>query len=188
MIISLFQSNDRIIWIYYFPLIYNKLVLSFLRKYNNKSNYRHGGRNMGGFDEYYEKAFVIEVKDSLYYKGLCYSKGIGVERDIQEAKKYDESFKYFGEAFSDIYIEAENGDAVSQKMISCYFLFGDRGVGKDIKKAKKWLILSAANGDLESQLILADSYKYGKIFEKDIDKSIYWFEKATKQGYSEAEV
>lgn len=169
---------------------------------------------MGGFDEYYEKAFVIEVKDSLYYKGLCYSKGIGVERDIQEAKKcyldginkkiskcyygigiiylkeekYDESFKYFGEAFSDIYIEAENGDAVSQKMISCYFLFGDRGVGKDIKKAKKWLILSAANGDLESQLILADSYKCGKIFEKDIDKSIYWFEKATKQGYSEAEV
>ncbi len=46
----------------------------------------------------------------------------------------------------------------------------------------KFLIKNAENGNLESQLELANMYLEGVKIERDLKKSRYWFEKAAEQG------
>ena len=154
--------------------------------------------------------FKMEQKmDSFYYKGLehlkddisivesFYQKGIleGSAKcmyglAILFLKNYSSSDnranELFNKAFPLLLDEAKNNDAVSQRMVSCYYLMGNRGVERNIDKAKQWLIKSAENGDVDAQINLADSYKKGDFFEKDMGKTIEWYKKAAEAGSTKA--
>ncbi len=67
-------------------------------------------------------------------------------------------------------------------MLSCYYLFGDRGVGKDADSAINWLMASAKNGDLIAQQNLAHCYETGTILKKDVNLAIFWYNESAKQG------
>ena len=164
-------------------------------------------------NQYYAKAFGNNdyTAESLFYQGICYSYGYGVERDLEKALdayrrgadlgcskcKYGlavllekkggvdgatEAHSLFVEAFPSLHEEATNGEPESQRMISCYYLFGNRGIPKDIDKARKWLEESANRGCIEAQLNLAHCYEKGFGYEKDLNSAKKWYASAWKQG------
>lgn len=154
--------------------------------------------------------------DSEYYKGVCYSFGYHVKADqkkakeayIEGVKKENAKCKYglavllmksscineqkearqlFYDAFENLKNQAIAEDAISQRMVSCYYLFGDRGVEKNLHEAKKWLVKAAENADMEAQMNLAHCYEVGMAFEKNNKLAIEWYTKAAVQGNKKAE-
>lgn len=164
--------------------------------------------------EIYKRAFEIdeEKSDMYYYRGVCYSFGYhNVKVDIEKAKeayeygilkgnakckyglamiflkeKQSDSLLLLKSAFDDLLSEAKADDAVSQRMVSCYYLFGDRGQQKDIGKAMYWLKKSAKNGDIDAQMNLANCYEDGFYIEKNKEKAKKWYNCANKQGCEKA--
>ncbi len=164
----------------------------------------------------YQKGFLEKDEiDSLYYQGVCYSFGYGVSKDLEKAKNtYKEGTenknakcmyglaillskskkrlnkniaqRLFVEAFEDLYQQAKLGDPVSQRMISCYFLFGNRGVPQNLDDAKTWLLLAAENEDAEAQMNLAHCYETGNLFPLDLHLAHEWYVKAAAQGNCKA--
>ena len=133
----------------------------------------------------------ISIVESFYQKGILEGSAkcmYGLA--ILFLKKYSPSdnraIELFTKAFPLLLDEAENNDAVSQRMVSCYYLMGDRGIERDVDKAKQWLMKAAVNGDADAQINLADSYKKGDFFEKDISKAIEWYRKAAEAGAAKA--
>ena len=55
------------------------------------------------------------------------------------------------------------------------------------KKFEKALSL-AEEGDIESQIYIADAFEEGKIIESNKSKAFYWYKKASEQGDEYAEV
>ena len=149
-----------------------------------------------GPDQFYYKGlenlkYNIAITESFYQKGILEGSAkcmYGLA--ILFLKKYSSSDErtneLFSKAFPLLLDEAEHNDAVSQRMVSCYYLMGNRGIDRDIDKAKQWLIKSAENGDVDAQINLADSYKKGDFFEKDIDKASEWYKKAVEAGATKA--
>ena len=167
-------------------------------------------------EQVFQTAFLTtDNSDTDYFKGLCYTYGYNVERDVSKAKaqyaegvakgnakcKYglavlllkaknleeaDLSLALFSEAFEELYKQATSDDPISQRMVSCYYLFGDRGVDRDTEEASKWLLKAAQNGDAEAQINLAHCYETGTVFPQDIDLSIEWYIKAAAQGNEKA--
>ncbi len=54
-------------------------------------------------------------------------------------------------------------------------------------KMMKELIRAANEGDVEAQNCLGSIYRSGEGVEKDLEKALYWYEKAAKQGDIEAQ-
>lgn len=52
----------------------------------------------------------------------------------------------------------------------------------------KMLRLHAGKGDVESQFIYGFLYEYGIIHPQDTTKAVYWYQKAARQGYENAQV
>jgi len=46
--------------------------------------------------------------------------------------------------------------------------------------------VKALEGDISAQLYLGCLYQYGFEVKRNLDKAIYWYEKASKQGSKEA--
>jgi len=157
-----------------------------------------------------------EDGDTAYYRGVCRSFGYGVEQDLKAAcaeyeagaglgsakccyglavltmkEKSEEKRKkaadLFAAAFPQLLKEAVEGDAVSQRMVSCCYLFGDRGPERDMAQAKKWLLTAAENGDMDAQADLAHCYATGTAFSKDLQSARLWYQRAAQQGSKKAE-
>ena len=158
-------------------------------------------------EKYYSLGFVDFNKDQFYFRGICYFFGYGVDIDRQKAVEMysigvknnnakcmyslavvlqktepEKSQSLFSQAFIDLKEEASNGDEISQRMISCYYLFGDRGVKQNIDEAKKWLLLSAENDDPEAQFNLAGCYESGEFFEKNPILAKKWYIRSALLG------
>lgn len=58
--------------------------------------------------------------------------------------------------------------------------------GTSIKIDQKQLLKDAENGDVEAQFKLGSLYYHGEIFAKDIEKGLYWLEKAATGGNANA--
>ena len=95
--------------------------------------------------------------------------GVGVNRDHEKASKY---FK----------IAAENGDAEALYLLGCMytkFYGGDHYfVEKNDKFAFECLSKSAEMGYYKAQDLLSDCYADSTLVDEDIDKSIYWANRA----------
>ena len=167
---------------------------------------------------YYQKAFIVTSNDDKqYFKGICYTFGYGVDKDLQKAKEaYEEGTKFknakcmyglaillmkseivtnikaaqklFCKAFGELYRQALLDDPISQRMVSCYYLFGNRGIPKNVPEAKKWLVKAAENGDAEAQMNLAHCYETGNAFQQDLNLALEWYEKSSIQGHYKASI
>lgn len=161
---------------------------------------------------YYRAAFSIKDNlDADYFKGVCYAFGYTVPPDSTKAKAaYVEGVKngnakckyglavllikskidsdveaaqdLFREAFEELYKQASLDDPISQRMISCYYLFGDRGVSTDTEEAGKWLLKAAQHGDAEAQMNLAHCYETGTVFCADVGLALEWYTRSAMQG------
>ena len=76
---------------------------------------------------------------------------------------------------------AEQGHAGAQGNLGMCYLEGT-GVGKDAKRAVKWLRKGAENGDLPAQLTLAGCYRDGTGVRKDHEMAQEWLHKALTEA------
>ena len=106
--------------------------------------------------------------------GCCYSTGVGVEKNQQEA------FKWWKKA-------AEQDRECAQKLGALYF-FGLFNVKKDIREVVKWWKKAAEQGDVNAQCGLGFCYEKGIYgLEKNQQEAVKWYRKAAEQGDSSAQ-
>lgn len=99
--------------------------------------------------------------------------GFYIDRD------FDESVKYYK-------IAAELGSAEAQNEIATYYLQGTNGFPKDEKKALELLESAAKKDYAPAQHNTSLCYYNGWGTSVNIDKSIFWCEKAASNGYEDA--
>ena len=111
----------------------------------------------GHFEEaaemYHQGARDGDVLASFNY-GYCLWRGIGVPKDVKEAKSY------FGFAR-----DMKGGEACYN--IAMIYMQGE-GVTKNYKKALEYMRISAEQGCIEAQLNLGMAYTAGCMFEPDV--------------------
>ena len=87
---------------------------------------------------------------------------------------------------------ADDGSIIAHRHLAVHYLYG-LGVFQDIEKGTWHLIYAANNGNVESQLSLAQHYESGVkhkgvvIFDKDTTKAIHWYKIAADNGSATAQ-
>lgn len=105
--------------------------------------------------------------------GLCYLKGIGVEKDAHKA------VELFQQADKQKYLDAQNNLGFCYQQGS--------GVKKNDRTAFECFRLAAAQGYAPAQNNLGSFYSKGIHVKKDAKQAVQWYRQAAKQGYAPAE-
>lgn len=112
---------------------------------------------------YYSKAAYSYDKDALFKVGICYLDGIGVHKNINEAKKYLSYASYFN--------HRDSFCRIGLMMIE--------GIGydKDIDKGLENIKKAASMKCKDAYLVLGKFYERGQYVEKDIYKATAYYSK-----------
>jgi TPR repeat protein len=105
--------------------------------------------------------------------GVLYEKGLGVQRDMQQALNLYQS-------------AAGKGNAEAQFLIGQMYEKG-WGVNQDYTAAFRLFQQSASAEDQEAELSLADLYEEGYGVPKDHTQAVRWYRAAAGQGNAEAQ-
>jgi TPR repeat protein len=104
----------------------------------------------------------------LFYLGVAFRDGEGVEKDEKEA------VRWFRKA-------AEQGYAMAQVELGKVYYYG-QGVKKDNTEAIKWYRKAAEQGYSFGQYNLGQAYSEGVGVKEDIVEAVKWWRKAAEQG------
>ena len=90
------------------------------------------------------------------------------------------------EAFTDLRVRAEQGDADAQ--FSLGFMYGTgEGIPQDAAEAVWWYRLAAEQGDAEAQFNLGVMYGTGEGVPQDAAEAVRWYRLAADQDYAAAQ-
>lgn len=121
----------------------------------------------GGFKSMYDKGGDENI---VYRLGTMYLYGKGVKQDEKMAEKL------FEEA-------AELGNPYAQYELSKIYLSSEEPSEKDIEKALTMLNMAATKGmNVAAQYFLGRIYSNNEYGIKDLEKAIYWLNKALENG------
>lgn len=121
-----------------------------------------------------EEADTMSKIDAKYYLALAYNNGKIVPQNKEKA------VKYFKEA-------AKAGRLEANFLLGDAYFWGE-GVTVDRKKAFEYYLIAAKHEIPYAQLRVGLLYWEGKGIEKNLDKAIYWLEKAAAiEGYQFAQ-
>lgn len=110
----------------------------------------------------------------LYRLGVCYAKGIGVEKEREKAIKYFE-------------LDAMKS-SIYQYELGMAYMKGLEGLRMDMAEALKWLEMAATNGVLRAQYELGKRYTKGSNLKKNMAEALKWLEMAANNGELRAQV
>jgi hypothetical protein len=77
--------------------------------------------------------------------------------------------------------KAENGDADTQYLIAYNYETSNDPFFEDMKKAAKWYLLSAKQGDAQAQCKLGQLYEKGDVVDKDLKEATKWYDLASRK-------
>lgn len=139
------------------------------------------------FDQNDAKAFAAASKGHFmgypkctYMLGCCYVDGIGVMKNMTEAKKL------FDSCYDGLVAEANLNDAVSMGFLGEYFRYGLGNKGVSLEDAIYWYEKAANEGICECKYFLGELYNDPKNSFYDHDKAYNWFFRAAQQGLEQA--
>lgn len=142
--------------------------------------------------------------------GFMYAKGVGMEKNEQEAiywyrkaaeqghlnsqfnlgvmyakgrgieQNYTESFKWYK-------LAAEQGDVTAQSTLAKMYAKGI-GTEKDLKQAANWYHRAAVKGHTDSQYILANMFARGRGVPQDDNEAFTWYQTAAENGHINAQI
>ena len=144
-----------------------------------------------------------------YALGLLYDRGLGVEKNRQQAIKWYQKSAEQGESNGQYSLglgyklgegieqnyklatlwyhkAAMQNNAYGQTSMGSMYMLG-RGVEKDYKQAIEWYRKAAEQGGLLGQVAMGNVYESGKGVEKDYKQAVKWYRKAAEQDYSTAQ-
>lgn len=96
-------------------------------------------------------------------------------------------FKTYCEDLGDLFKEATKGDDKAQNEIGKRYHEG-KGIEKNLKKAFKWWMFAAKQGNAEAAFNVAKCYENGQGIEKNKKKAFQWYKKAAEQGNEKAQL
>lgn len=160
-------------------------------------------------DEDYKTAFK-ELKplikegnlDAISMVGYMYANGLGVDKDIKQARtlfekgaaqghidsidnlRILENNKYAVELES-VKKAAESGDKKAQNRLGEMAEFG-QGMERDLEQAFEWYKKSADQGWVAAYYNLGRCYNFGTGVEQNFSEAEHWYRKAATDGYSNA--
>ena len=142
--------------------------------------------------------------------GMCYDRGLGLEKSDAEAVKWYRKSAEQGNATAQFNLgwmyqkgrgveqsnveavkwfrkSAEQGNATAQFNLGWMYENG-RGVEKSNTEAVKWYRKSAEQGNARSQCNLGEMYVNGRGVEKSNTEAVKWYRKSAEQGDASAQV
>ncbi len=122
--------------------------------------------------KWYRKAVEHGNQHAVFWIGLMYQYGYGVNSNDTEA------VKWYRKA-------AEQGCSTSQRCLGRMYQYG-YGVEKNSSEALTWYRKSAEQGNHLGQYDLGTMYECGTGVEKNIYEAIKWYRKSAEQGYKDA--
>ena len=120
-----------------------------------------------GFETVKAKAEQGDAEAQLNL-GYCYTNGIGVPLDMEEAVKWYR-------------MSAEQGNAEAQLNLGECYANGD-GVLQDKEEAVKWYRMSGEQGNTLAQWRLGKCYANGDGVRQDKEEAVKWLCKAVERG------
>jgi TPR repeat protein len=145
---------------------------------------------------------------SQYELGLRYGRGVGVEKDLNEAEKWFTRAAEGGHAlaqYNAALLKSQRKDRHSQKeAVRWYIASAEQGfvdaqydlgmmygrgtaVPRDYRQSAHWFLRAATQGHERSQSALAYLYRKGLGVEADRGKALEWWEKSAEGGFREAQ-
>ena len=116
-------------------------------------------------------------KDGLYVLG-CF---------LRQNNGHNETDAEFLEAFKYIKMAAEKGHPEALAIIGLGYEYGHYGYPIDEEAAFRCYNQAALRGEASSKVIVGQMYMNGKGVPCDINKAIYWFERAVAANYHNAQ-
>lgn len=134
--------------------------------------------------KYYEMASEKGVKDSYYYLGYFYYKGISGNKDLKIAAKYliEASRSAASEEIRDKSKRLIEKDRDLSYYAAYYLLDTDKGMSNDNKEAARLFKISADLGDETAMNYLGRCYDEGWGVNKNQSTAVQWYEKAAING------
>lgn len=153
--------------IYGTAVINNPAIIAYSFKITNEGRMLYREKEYKLAFEKFHKAAILSYPDAIFYAGVCYSNGDGVEKDSIKA------FRMFHSAAN-----AKNIPAM-HNLANCYM----NGIGTtaDYALALKYFSKAANNGYERSMSMLGKSYEEGILTEKDTAKAFEYYKRATKK-------
>jgi len=157
--------------------------------------------NQDAFEWIQKKAKSGDGKNQ-YLIGILYSKGLGVDKNMDIALTWFESSAYRGNvnAFAIIKKLADAGNLNAKYIVGKLYYYG-YAVEKDVKKALalfleavtkghrkvvEWVVENVKKGDYKTQYLLGVLYYHGYGVDLDIKEALNWFNMSAYQGNIEA--
>lgn len=150
--------------------------------------------------KYYEKAIEEKFFDAANIMGKLCMEGT-LEGGLNKALEYFKFAAEKGNALgmfnaacvyeaqddfknSAIYLKmaADAGDVQSMSTIGRRYVFGEKGVEKNLKEAFYYINMAAEKGDIYSMRYMGNFYEQGLLEETDFKKAFKWFYKAAEKG------
>ncbi len=136
--------------------------------YYDKGDYRQAMRC-------YKKAVDAGSCCGMFWIGVMYRYGKGVERD------YEESFRWFLKV-----AETESSDAgAAYALIGILYRHGN-GVQMDEQEALQWFRKGADAGDASAMYYIGCMHQYGEGVAVDLNEALAWYRKAAEAGDKDA--
>ena len=115
------------------------------------------------------------LPESMYSLYIRYKLGQGVDPNM-------------GEAMGWLIRAANAGHAVSQRILSENYYYGDNGLPEDNSLAFQYALKAAKQNDAEAAYCVALSYIDGGVVDKNLRTAKYWLEIAANQNYVDAQL
>ncbi len=136
--------------------------------YYDKGDYRQAMRC-------YKKAAEVGSCCGMFWIGVMYKYGKGVELD------YEEAFKWFRKV-----AETESSDAGTiYALIGILYRHG-RGIKMDKEEALQWFRKGADAGDASAMYYIGCMHQYGEGVAVDLNEALAWYRKAAEAGDGDA--
>jgi TPR repeat protein len=119
------------------------------------------------------KAAEIGSLEAKWNLGLIYKDGIGVERNMEEARRWFE-------------VAAGNGHPLAQYNLGLMYLIGSGGES-DLSKSIEYFTMSAEAGNPDAAFGLGELYLIGDAVTKSEEKALNWFMVAAEAGHPRAQ-
>ena len=115
--------------------------------------------------------------------GISCLQGLGIDQNEVEAEKWFHKAAEQGVSNSELFKEAQQGDAECQSFIGTRYMY----VEKDPQEAAKWYRMAASQGLANAQYALGMHYLWGVGVDKDEGEAIQLLRKAAEQGQPDAQ-
>lgn len=140
------------------------------------------------YKDHYENVYRSLLNSELHYK----ADNGDVEMSYRLGKKYEEGDKRYNIeknptwAYIKYSDAAKNGHVLAQRELASCYEYG-KGTTKDLYDAAQWYLKAAEQGDMASQVKIADFYytgAKGQYFEwkQNYAEAVKWYRKAVEQG------